>query len=74
MHPMSERSEPGTGNQSDEASGSDGLSDAQRRFREALDRKNSMTGEHPGNASSSGQKLKGSNSKRKREFRRKSGG
>ena len=56
----------------DEA-GSNEVSDAQRRFREALERKNALTGEHPGNASSPGQKLKGSNNKRQRQFRRKSG-
>lgn len=49
------------------------LSEAQKRFREALERKNALTGEHPGNAGSRGQKLKGSNTKRQRQFRRKSG-
>jgi hypothetical protein len=52
---------------------SEELSEAQRRFREALERKNALSGEHPGNAGAQGQKLKGSNSKRQRQFRRKSG-
>jgi hypothetical protein len=50
------------------------LTETQRRMREALERKKSATGEHPGNAGSAGQKLKDSNSKRQRQFRRKSGG
>ncbi len=70
-----------TGDQSDQSDQSDHSDDgasgepseAQRRFREALDRKKSLTGEHPGNAGAPGQRLKQSNSKRQRQFRRKSG-
>ena len=57
----------------DEDAESAQLSEAQKRFREALERKNAMTGEHPGNSGSQGQRLKGSNTKRQRQFRRKSG-
>ena len=48
--------------------------DARRRFREALDRKNATPGTHPGSQADGGNNLKSSNGKRKREFRRKSGG
>jgi hypothetical protein len=47
--------------------------DARERFRQALEAKNARPGDHPGSQSSPGAHLKGSNSKRKREFRRKSG-
>ncbi len=47
--------------------------DSRERFRQALERKNSQPGSHPGSQSAPGAHLKGSNSKRKREFRRKSG-
>ena len=47
---------------------------ARRKFREALERKNSTPGSHPGSQADGGSHLKSSNGKRKREFRRKSGG
>jgi len=47
---------------------------ARRRFREALERKNATPGTHPGSQADGGSHLKSSNGKRKREFRRKSGG
>jgi hypothetical protein len=47
--------------------------EARRRFREALERKNAKPGSHPGSQAAAGNQLKGSNGKRKREFRRKSG-
>ena len=48
--------------------------DAKARFREALDRKNATPGTHPGSQADGGTAMKSSNGKRKREFRRKSGG
>jgi hypothetical protein len=48
--------------------------DVRRRFREALERKNATPGTHPGSQVDGGSHLKSSNGKRKREFRRKSGG
>jgi hypothetical protein len=44
-----------------------------RRFREALDRKRSGAGAHLGPHAEGGAHLKGSNTKHRREFRRKSG-
>jgi hypothetical protein len=62
-----------------EASGQPGPSapaedDVRRRFREALERKNASPGTHPGSQADGGNQMKSSNGKRKREFRRKSGG
>jgi Family of unknown function (DUF5302) len=51
----------------------DGPTDPRERFREALERKNSSPGTHPGSQSNPGSRLKGSNGKTKRQFRRKSG-
>jgi Family of unknown function (DUF5302) len=48
--------------------------ETRRRFREALERKNASPGTHPGSQVDGGSHLKSSNGKRKREFRRKSGG
>jgi Family of unknown function (DUF5302) len=48
--------------------------DVRRRFRAALERKNATPGSHPGSQADGGSHLKSSNGKRKREFRRKSGG
>jgi hypothetical protein len=48
--------------------------ETRRRFREALERKNATPGTHPGSQVDGGSHLKSSNGKRKREFRRKSGG
>jgi hypothetical protein len=48
--------------------------DTRRRFREALERKNATPGTHPGSQVDGSSHLKSSNGKRKREFRRKSGG
>jgi hypothetical protein len=49
-------------------------SDVRRKFREALERKNATPGTHPGSQADGGNQMKSSNGKRKREFRRKSGG
>jgi Family of unknown function (DUF5302) len=48
--------------------------ETRRRFREALERKNASPGTHPGSQVDGASHLKSSNGKRKREFRRKSGG
>jgi Family of unknown function (DUF5302) len=48
--------------------------ETRRRFREALERKNATPGTHPGSQVDGASHLKSSNGKRKREFRRKSGG
>jgi hypothetical protein len=48
--------------------------ETRRKFREALERKNATPGTHPGSQVDGGSHLKSSNGKRKREFRRKSGG
>ena len=71
---MSDASKGASADGSADSTADPALSEAQRRFKEALDRKKAATGEHPGNAGSAGQKLKDSNSKRQRQFRRKSGG
>jgi hypothetical protein len=47
--------------------------DVRSRFREALERKNANSGQHPGSQSEVGSHLKSSNGKRQRQFRRKSG-
>jgi hypothetical protein len=69
---------PETPEAPDEAQGEQGeLSvedETRRRFREALERKNASPGTHPGSQVDGGSHLKSSNGKRKREFRRKSGG
>jgi hypothetical protein len=47
--------------------------EARRKFRAALEKKNSRPNDHPDSHPTGGSHLKGSNGKRKREFRRKSG-
>jgi hypothetical protein len=47
--------------------------ETRRRFREALERKKATPGTHPGSQAAGGHTMKGSNSKRQRQFRRKSG-
>jgi Family of unknown function (DUF5302) len=54
-------------------SGEDPAAETRRRFREALERKKAAPGTHPGSQAAGNTTLKGSNGKRKREFRRKSG-
>jgi hypothetical protein len=49
------------------------VEDPKERFRQALERKNARPGTHPEAHTDGGGRLKSSNSKRQRQFRRKSG-